>query len=154
MRKSRSQKGADQADRVKRPRPAEIDMTDLEAGLDAREDDVGTAERQGGMSSFAAGTPGGGSSVGGLGGTNVGDGAPVNADIDDALAGVVDDNDAAAEEEPLEDRIAYSGHAGGAVGGTPAEGRASGGQIHGGLAPGGTHRGDSTVGADDDQTPQ
>lgn len=42
--------------------------------------------------------------------------------------------------------LPYSGHAGGAVGGTPAEGRASGGNIHRGIAPGGTHRGDSTVG--------
>jgi hypothetical protein len=45
---------------------------------------------------------------------------------------------------------AYSGHAGGAVGGTPAGGRASGGNLPPGegLKPGGVHRGDSTVGAD------
>jgi hypothetical protein len=33
------------------------------------------------------------------------------------------------------------------VGGTPAEGRSSGGNIKGGLPPGGVHRGDSTIGA-------
>jgi hypothetical protein len=43
---------------------------------------------------------------------------------------------------------AYSGHAGGAVGGTPAEGRSPGGSTHRGIAPGGVHRGDSTIGAD------
>jgi hypothetical protein len=45
-----------------------------------------------------------------------------------------------------EKAVAYSGPEGGAVGGTPAEGRSSGGNIHRGLAPGGVHRGDSTVG--------
>jgi hypothetical protein len=35
-----------------------------------------------------------------------------------------------------------------AVGGTPAEGRAAGGQVRHGHDPGGTHRGDSTIGAD------
>src|SRR5262249_46231745 len=44
---------------------------------------------------------------------------------------------------------AYSGHAGGAVGGTPAGARARGGDLPSGegLKPGGVHRGDSTVGA-------
>jgi hypothetical protein len=42
----------------------------------------------------------------------------------------------------------YAGDSGGAVGGTPAQGRASGGKTHHGIAPHGDHRGDSTVGAD------
>lgn len=42
----------------------------------------------------------------------------------------------------------YAGISGGAVGGTPAEGRSSGGKVHGGLAPEGVHRGDSTIGGD------
>ena len=36
----------------------------------------------------------------------------------------------------------------GAVGGTPAEGRASGGRTEHGISPGGVHRGDSTIGSD------
>jgi len=46
-----------------------------------------------------------------------------------------------------EKAIPYSGPEGGAVGGTPAEGRSSGGNIHRGIAPGGVHRGDSTIGS-------
>lgn len=41
----------------------------------------------------------------------------------------------------------YAGHAGGAVGGTPAEGRAAGGEISGGVAPQqGKRDVDSTIG--------
>jgi len=49
-----------------------------------------------------------------------------------------------------ERREAYGGPSGGAVGGPPAEGRASGGHLRPGqgIKPGGVHRGDSTVGAD------
>lgn len=43
----------------------------------------------------------------------------------------------------------YGGPSGGAVGGTPANRRITGGKARGGLAPGsGSHRGDSTVGSD------
>lgn len=55
------------------------------------------------------------------------------------------------EEEEFEDEQEgppYAGHSGGAVGGTPAEGRAVGGEIHGGIAPQrGTRNIDSTIGA-------
>lgn len=51
------------------------------------------------------------------------------------------------EPEPGESS-AYGGMAGGAVGGTPAQGRSAGGRIGRGLSPGGVHRGDSTVGTD------
>jgi len=47
----------------------------------------------------------------------------------------------------LEEGPPYAGISGGAVGGTPAEGRTSGGKTHRGLKPGGVHRGDSTIGA-------
>jgi hypothetical protein len=50
------------------------------------------------------------------------------------------------EQDPLEQGPPYSGKHGGAVGGTPAELRASGGRARGGLAPKGIHRGDSTIG--------
>jgi hypothetical protein len=93
---------------------------------------------------YAAGTPAGGTEVGGLAGTNIGDGDPDNADLEDAMGG---GDLCTEEEEAADDTGAYSGHSGGAVGGTPAGGRAAGGQVHGGLAPSGTHRGDSTLGA-------
>jgi hypothetical protein len=89
----------------------------------------------------AAGTPGGGSEVGGLGGTNIGDGDPDNADLEEAMGGGLD-------EPEDEGGPPYSGISGGAVGGTPAEGRSSGGNVEHGLSPGGVHRGDSTIGAD------
>jgi hypothetical protein len=53
------------------------------------------------------------------------------------------DNDVGDEAEGT----AYSGPAGGAVGGTPAEGRASGGKKHGGISSSGSSRGDSTIGS-------
>jgi len=69
--------------------------------------------------------------------------------------GATDTNEPIAEEppekpRPLENGPPYAGHAGGAVGGTPAEKRASGGQIHRGITPENVHRGDSTVGTDPD----
>jgi hypothetical protein len=82
--------------------------------------------------------------VGGLAGTNIGDGSPENADLERAMApGEVPDEE---DEGPP-----YAGPTGGAVGGTPAEGRASGGHQGHGLAPGGSHRGDSTIGSDPDR---
>jgi hypothetical protein len=52
------------------------------------------------------------------------------------------------EPDPLEEGPPFSGNSGGAVGGTPAQGRSSGGRMKRGIDPGGSHRGDSTVGAD------
>jgi hypothetical protein len=71
---------------------------------------------------------------------------PTDNDFD--YTGGEDEREADNEGENLPP--AYSGHAGGAVGGTPAGGRASGGDLPPGegLKPGGVHRGDSTVGAD------
>ena len=80
----------------------------------------------------AAGTPGGGSAVGGLAGTNVSEGSPANADLDAAMgssefdAGVEADDDEAG---------GYAGPAGGAVGGSPANKRARGGRTGRGLSP-------------------
>jgi hypothetical protein len=89
---------------------------------------------------LAQGTPGGGTEVGGLGGTNINEGSPQNADLEDVMYG-----DAEGEAD---DEQGYGGFSGGAVGGTPAGGRSSGGQTHRGLRPGGVHRGDSTIGSD------
>ena len=70
----------------------------------------------------AAGTPGGGLAAGGLAGTNVGDGSPDDADLEDAMStGRHDDTGEDAErDEP------QAGRSGGAVGGTPAGKRSRG----------------------------
>jgi len=72
--------------------------------------------------------------------------------------GAVDSNDPAADgtlkdpDVPEEEELdAYGGFSGGAVGGTPAEGRSTGGRTGHGIAPGSVHRGDSTIGTDPDR---
>lgn len=97
---------------------------------------------------YAAGAPGGGSAVGGLAGTNVGDGSPDNADID--AAGGSSEFDVALDADEEE---GYAGVSGGAVGGTPAGKRARGGRAGGGIRPEGGHRGDSTVGGNPSRGP-
>jgi hypothetical protein len=52
------------------------------------------------------------------------------------------------EEDALEKGPPYAGISGGAVGGTPAQGRSSGGHSGRGISPHGVHRGDSTIGTD------
>ncbi len=75
--------------------------------------------------SHAAGTAGGGTAVGGLGGTNIGGGAPDGADLEGAMGSGRFDVETESEDEATE---GYAGHAGGAVGGTPAGKRVSGGR--------------------------
>jgi hypothetical protein len=94
----------------------------------------------------AVGTPGGGSEVGGLAGTNFGDGDPENSDLGATMEPGDLGPDSAVEGPP------YSGQHGGAVGGSPAEGRASGGHIQHGLRPGGNPPADSTIGTDPDES--
>jgi hypothetical protein len=103
--------------------------------------------RRGRGDRYAAGTPGGGTEVGGLAGTNIGDGDPDNADLEEVFGSGVEEPE---EQDEGENGPPYSGPSGGAVGGSPAEGRSSGGNVHRGIAPGGVHRGDSTIGADPD----
>ena len=75
----------------------------------------------------AAGTPGGGTAVGGLAGTTVGEGEPDEVDLEEAMgSGNFDITIAAEEGDEMPE--AYSGPAGGAVGGTPANKRARGGE--------------------------
>lgn len=90
----------------------------------------------------AAGTPGGGTEFGGLAGTNVGDGDPARAPIDRAMG-----SDARGDEDEQGDQ-AYAGTSGGAVGGTPANVRASGGHQRRGISPGGIPPADTTIGQD------
>jgi len=69
----------------------------------------------------AAGTPGGGTSVGGLAGTNVGAGAPGDVNLEE-VGSREDRDDPAGEDEDMPE--ATAGPSGGAVGGTPANKRA------------------------------
>jgi hypothetical protein len=64
-----------------------------------------------------------------MGGTNAGDGSIDDVDIEDDLASSLEDALPNVEEPP------YAGRSGGAVGGAPAEKRATGGQTHGGFVP-------------------
>jgi DnaK suppressor protein len=68
----------------------------------------------------AAGTAGGGTIVGGLAGSNEGNGDPIIAELDDATGSSYFD----AEDDRSDDRTPRSGPSGGAVGGTPARKRA------------------------------
>jgi hypothetical protein len=124
--------------RRKEDHPVEIPMTDLGWSEDGseRNESLDTEDRH------AAGTPGGGTASGGLAGTNVGNGDPENVDLEDALGSGLRDTSGEDEGGPP-----YSGRAGGAVGGTPAEKRAKGGRRGDRLSPGGPHRGDSTIGS-------
>jgi RNA polymerase-binding transcription factor DksA len=69
----------------------------------------------------AAGTPGGGTAVGGLAGTNIGRGAPDGVNLEQTAGGLEIEVPDEAEEEALG---AFSGVSGGAIGGTPANKRA------------------------------
>lgn len=94
----------------------------------------GPEERPAGNDPHAAGTPGGGSAVGGLAGTNVGTGEPDDSDLENAMGGAAFDTAIETEKvvEPgktdEEGAGGFAGHSGGAVGGTPANKRASGGR--------------------------
>jgi len=68
----------------------------------------------------AAGTAGGGTAVGGLAGSNEGDGDPIVVEVDEATASSNFD----VEDDRPDDRTPLSGFTGGAVGGTPARKRA------------------------------
>jgi hypothetical protein len=90
----------------------------------------------------AVGTPGGGTEVGGLAGTNIDDGDPVFTNLDRAMG-----SDARGEDSE-DGGPPYAGISGGAVGGTPAQARASGGHQRHGISPGGVPPADSTIGQD------
>lgn len=79
----------------------------------------------------AVGTPGGGTAVGGLAGTNIGRGDPAEADLEEAMGS--GNYDVEIDADQAEE--AYSGRSGGAVGGTPANKRAVGGKARGGIDP-------------------
>lgn len=76
----------------------------------------------------AAGTPGGGTARGGLAGTNVGRGSPRGAKLERAMGSGKYDVDSTSDEPEEETTRALSGRSGGAVGGTPANKRSTGGK--------------------------
>jgi RNA polymerase-binding transcription factor DksA len=80
----------------------------------------------------AAGTAGGGTAIGGLAGTNIGEGDPDDGDLEDAMGSGRYDQEL---EDDHEDTTSYSGPSGGAVGGSVADLRATGGKTGGGIAP-------------------
>jgi RNA polymerase-binding transcription factor DksA len=90
----------------------------------------------------AAGTAGGGAAIGGLAGTNIGEGDPDDGDLEEAMGSGEFDQEL---DDDHTDTSSYSGPSGGAVGGAVADGRAVGGKTGGGLAPQ-TGSGDSPVG--------
>ncbi len=80
----------------------------------------------------AAGTAGGGTAIGGLAGTNIGEGDPDDGDLEEATGSGRYDQEL---EDDHEDTTSYSGPSGGAVGGSVADRRATGGKTGGGIAP-------------------
>jgi RNA polymerase-binding transcription factor DksA len=92
----------------------QIPFTDLEA--DHAEGDRADVH--------AAGSPGGGTAIGGLAGTNTGGGEPDDAELDSAMGSGNFDVNINSDQELAP---AYAGPTGGAVGGTPAGKRATGG---------------------------
>ena len=85
---------------------------------------------------------GGGTAIGGLAGTNIGEGDPDDGDLEEAMGSGNYDQ---ALDDDHEDTTAYSGPAGGAVGGAVADLRATGGKADHGIAPQ-PDPGDSPVG--------
>lgn len=79
--------------------------------------------RRGAVDEHAAGEPGGGSAIGGLAGSNAGDGEPELADLQDAAGSSEFDAQEDRRESPRD--APRSGRSGGAVGGTPARKRSS-----------------------------
>jgi len=94
------------------------------------DDDPGHGEDHGDV--HAAGSAGGGTAVGGLAGTNIGEGDPDDGNLEEAMGSGNYDQ---ALEDDHEDTTSYSGRSGGAVGGAVADLRASGGKTGGGIAP-------------------
>ncbi|MCE9565304.1 MAG: TraR/DksA family transcriptional regulator [Planctomycetes bacterium] len=82
----------------------------------------------------AVGTPGGGTAIGGLGGTNSGDGDPDNTPLEEAMGSGNFDASNKAEEDEAGTGQAFGGPSGGAVGGTPANKRSVGGKDKAGIS--------------------
>jgi RNA polymerase-binding transcription factor DksA len=102
------------------PRDTLAPEGEMEEDRRRRVDPLESPPRRPSSDVHAAGTAGGGTAVGGLAGSNSGDGEPHVADLDDAMgSGNFDFAD-----DRSDDSIPRSGRSGGAVGGTPARKRA------------------------------
>jgi RNA polymerase-binding transcription factor DksA len=88
-----------------------------------RSSPLGEGRNQVANDAHAAGEPGGGAAIGGLAGSNSGDGEPEVSDLQDAAGSGNFDVDDARDEAQSE--APRSGRSGGAVGGTPARKRAT-----------------------------
>ena len=130
------------AGRSRKNAPVEIPMTDLDAALEEGRDRGDTTGDV-----HAAGTPGGGSAYGGLAGTNIGNGDPDNANLEDAMGSGVRENNEPPLEVEEEVTEAFGGISGGAVGGSPANKRSRGGH-RARFAPDEDRRGDSSIGSE------
>lgn len=108
-----------------RPRVPQDTFTDTDSpGISSRQprDQPAPKKDRRPIPNSAAGTAGGGTASGGLGGTNVGHGDPDDVDLERATAS----SEFTLESEDLDS--GFSGAHGGAVGGTPAGKRTSGGK--------------------------
>ncbi len=90
----------------------------------------GPKEDEEGADHHAAGTPGGGTALGGLAGTNVGTGEPEaeEEELEEAM-GTSNFDVTIETSKPEDEAEGYAGKAGGAVGGVPANKRAVGGKV-------------------------
>lgn len=87
-----------------------------------KSDPFGAGRNRVAIDEHAVGEPGGGAAIGGLAGSNSGDGSPELSDLQDAAGSGEFDVDDARDEDQRE--TPRSGRSGGAVGGTPARKRA------------------------------
>jgi DnaK suppressor protein len=87
-----------------------------------KSDPLGAGRNRAAVDEHAAGEPGGGTAIGGLAGSNSGDGSPELSDLQDAAGSGEFDVDDGRDEDQRE--TPHSGRSGGAVGGTPARKRA------------------------------
>jgi hypothetical protein len=85
-------------------------------------DPLGAGRNRAAVDEHAVGEPGGGAAIGGLAGSNSGDGSPEVSDLQDAAGSGEFDVDEARDDDQRETPL--SGRSGGAVGGTPARKRA------------------------------
>jgi RNA polymerase-binding transcription factor DksA len=88
----------------------------------------GPEEERVGRESHATGTPGGGTAIGGLAGTNSGSGEPEGEELEEAFGSSTFDLTADSDQDKEDEQGGYSGPSGGAIGGTPANKRVTGGK--------------------------
>jgi DnaK suppressor protein len=105
-----------------RPRRPEDTLANRASQGTERDDSIIAAEGERPLPDSAAGMAGGGTAVGGLAGTNSGDGDPADVDLEKATTS------GRFKPEAEATNSGYAGSAGGAVGGTPAGKRVAGGK--------------------------